>query len=74
MLRGLGDTKAPLLGMIGGYWLVGLPVSLYLGFYTPLRAAGLWWGFVASLGLVAVFLFVRMRILFRRELRRVLVE
>ena len=74
VLRGLGDTKAPLLGMIGGYWLVGLPVSLYLGFYTPLRAAGLWWGFVASLGLVAVFLFVRMRILFRRELRRVLVE
>ena len=41
VLRGLGDTRAPLLGMIAGYWLIGLPVSLLLGFHTSLRAAGL---------------------------------
>lgn len=74
VLRGLGDTRAPLIGMILGYWLIGLPVSIVLGFHTPLRAAGLWWGFVASLGLVAVFLFLRMRWQFRRGVRRLLVD
>lgn len=74
VLRGLGDTRAPLIGMIAGYWLIGLPVSLALGFHTPLRAAGLWWGFVASLSIVAIYLALRIRVLFRRELSRVVIE
>jgi MATE family multidrug resistance protein len=74
VLRGLGDTRAPLIGMITGYWLVGLPVSLFLGFHTSLRAAGLWWGFVASLGIVAFFLAWRIRVLFRRDIGRISVE
>ena len=74
VLRGLGDTRAPLIGMIAGYWLIGLPVSLVLGFHTSLRAAGLWWGFVASLSIVALFLAWRIRVLFRREIGRVQVE
>ncbi|HEY7235185.1 MAG TPA: MATE family efflux transporter [Gemmatimonadaceae bacterium] len=74
VLRGLGDTRAPLIGMIAGYWLLGLPVSLVLGFHTPLRAAGLWWGFVASLSVVALFLAVRIRVLFRREIRRIAID
>ena len=74
VLRGLGDTRAPLIGMIAGYWLIGLPVSLLLGFHTPLRAAGLWWGFVASLSIVALYLGLRIRVLFRRELARVAIE
>lgn len=74
VLRGLGDTRAPLIGMIAGYWVIGLPVSLLLGFHTPLRAAGLWWGFVASLSVVALFLALRIRVLFRRELRRIAIE
>ena len=74
VLRGLGDTRAPLIGMIAGYWLIGLPVSLVLGFHSSLRAAGLWWGFVASLSIVAVFLAWRIRVLFRREIARVRVE
>lgn len=74
VLRGIGDTRAPLIAMLTGYWLVGVPVSIVLGFQRSLGAAGLWWGFVASLGLVAVFLFLRMRVLFGRELRRVEAE
>lgn len=74
VLRGLGDTRAPLLGMIFGYWFIGLPVSILLGFRTPLRAAGLWWGFVASLSLVALFLFLRTRWKFRRGVRRIQVD
>jgi len=74
VLRGLGDTRAPLIGMIAGYWLIGLPVSLFLGFRTSLRAAGLWWGFVASLSIVAIFLALRIRVLFRRDIQRVVIE
>ena len=62
VLRGAGDTTAPLLVMLGAYWLVGVPVSAYLGFRHALRAAGLWWGFVFSLAAVALFLFLRIRV------------
>jgi MATE family multidrug resistance protein len=71
VLRGAGDTTAPLVTMLAAYWLVGVPVSAYLGFRTDLRAAGLWWGFVVSLAAVAIFLFLRIRVVFGREVRRV---
>jgi MATE family multidrug resistance protein len=74
VLRGLGDTRAPLIGMIAGYWLIGLPVSLALGFHSSLRAAGLWWGFVASLSIVAIYLALRIRVLFGRDIARVTIE
>jgi MATE family multidrug resistance protein len=71
VLRGIGDTRAPLVVNLFGFWLLGVPTSVYLGFYTGARAAGLWWGFVAGLGAVAVFLLVRIRVRIRRELARV---
>jgi len=71
VLRGAGDTTAPLLVMLAAYWLLGVPVSAYLGFRTTMGAAGLWWGFVCSLAAVAIFLGVRIRILFGRRLERV---
>ena len=71
VLRGLGDTRVPLVSMLGGYWLLGLPVSAWLGFGTGMREVGLWSGFVVSLGVVALFLLLRIRVLLRRDLRRV---
>ena len=68
------DTTAPLVVMLASYWLVGVPVSAYLGFRTTLGASGLWWGFVVSLAAVAVFLFLRIRVVFRGAVKRVLVE
>jgi MATE family multidrug resistance protein len=70
VLRGAGDTRAPLLVMLASYWLVGVPVSAYLGFATSLRARGLWWGFVVSLAAVALFLFLRIRRVFARGVQR----
>ena len=74
VLRGAGDTTAPLVVMLGAYWLLGVPVSAYLGFHTPMRAAGLWWGFVASLAAVAIFLALRIRVVFGRGTARVVIE
>ena len=70
VLRGAGDTTAPLVVMLAAYWIVGVPVSAYLGFRTSLGPAGLWWGFVVSLAAVAIFLYLRIRILFRGSVRR----
>jgi MATE family multidrug resistance protein len=74
VLRGLGDTRVPLIAMLSGYWLIGVPVSVGLGFYSGMGSEGLWWGFVAGLATVAVFLLLRVRVLFRRGVSRVLVD
>jgi MATE family multidrug resistance protein len=71
VLRGLGDTRVPLISMLAGYWLLGLPISVWLGFHTRMREVGLWSGFVVSLGVVALFLLLRIRVLMSREMRRV---
>ena len=60
--------------MLVGYWIIGVPVSVWLGFRTPLGPVGLWWGFVAGLGSVALFLLWRVRVLFRGPIARLEVD
>jgi len=74
VLRGLGDTRAPFLINLAGFWLAGFPVSIALGFHTQLGAVGLWWGFVAGLGAVAALLLLRMRNRLRGAIERTHVE
>lgn len=74
VLRGLGDTRVPLIAMIAGYWLIGVPISVALGFYSGMGSRGLWWGFVAGLASVAAFLLWRVRVLFRRGVSCVRVD
>jgi len=74
ILRGLGDTRAPMVVALVGFWLIGTPVSVLLGFATPLGAQGLWWGILAGLGAVAAILLVRVRLQMRRNLSRVVID
>ena len=74
VLRGAGDTRASLIANMLGFWLVGMPVSLWLGFKAGMGVTGLWWGFVAGLAAVAAFLVVRVRVLLLRPVRRLDVE
>jgi len=74
ILRGLGDTRAPFVIAVLGFWLLGFPVSLWLGFGTSLAAAGLWWGLVVGLVAVAVLLLLRTRARLARRVGRVSVE
>lgn len=74
ILRGLGHTQAPMLVNLLGYWVLGLPVSAYLGFVRGLGPAGLWWGLVLGLGVVASFLLMRVRIGLARQQTRVQID
>jgi MATE family multidrug resistance protein len=74
VLRGTGDTRVPMIIAIAGFWIVGMPISVYFGLFTNARAAGLWWGFVAGLAAVAAALLVRIRARFAGELRRIMVD
>ena len=74
VLRGAGDTRAPLFVNIVGFWCLGLPTSLVLAFKLGYGPQGLWWGFVVGLGAVALFLISRVAWKFRGEIVRVVVE
>jgi MATE family multidrug resistance protein len=55
-LRGLKDTAIPMLITVVGYWIIGFPVAIWFGFFTPLRGTGVWIGLVAGLTVVAALL------------------
>jgi MATE family multidrug resistance protein len=74
ILRGLGDTRAPMVINVLGFWLIGLPVSLGLGFGLGLGPQGLWWGLVFGLAAVAVMLLLRVASRLSHPLARVIVD
>jgi len=61
-LRGLGDTRSPLLANVVGFWVLGLPLGCWLAFGLDGGPAGLWWGLVAGLFVVAAGLLFVLRI------------
>lgn len=61
VLRGLQDTRIPMLIAIGGYWIAGYGTAIYLGFWTPLAGVGIWIGLAVGLVVVAALLLLRWR-------------
>ncbi|MFN2099566.1 MATE family efflux transporter [Altererythrobacter sp. MF3-039] len=59
VLRGLQDTRAPMLIAIFSYWIPGLATMVWLGFYTPLEGLGLWIGLLVGLFFAAGLLLWR---------------
>lgn len=58
-LRGLSDTKIPMVIAILGYWAVGLPIAYVLGFVVGWRGVGIWMGLASGLAVVAAILVTR---------------
>lgn len=52
-LRGLGDTRTPMVVNVVGFWLVGGPIGCWLAFGLGQGPLGLWWGLCAGLCAVA---------------------
>ena len=65
-LRGLQDVKIPMYITFVAYWIVGFPISYYLGIHTSLKAVGVWIGLLAGLTFAAVFLFLRFHYLTKK--------
>lgn len=59
MLRGLYDTRAPMLLALFGYWVLGVPIGAFLAFGLGLEGVGIWIGFVTGLSVVAALLTLR---------------
>ena len=58
-LRGLKDTRAPMVIGFISYWLFGLSTSWVLGFELEKGPQGLWWGLVTGLVVASSLLTVR---------------
>ncbi|UFZ02275.1 MATE family efflux transporter [Bradyrhizobium ontarionense] len=58
-LRGIKDTRVPLLLAVLGYWLIGFPASYALAFYTALGAIGIWIGLSIGTTIYAALLVLR---------------
>ena len=67
-LRGLQDVKVPMYITFVAYWVVGFPISFFLGKYTDLEAVGVWIGLLAGLSTAALFLYLRFHKLTKQQL------
>ncbi len=68
-LRGLQDVKVPMYITFVAYWVIGFPISYYLGKHTNLGATGIWIGLLAGLTAAALFLYIRFARLTRKLVR-----
>ena len=59
MLRGLHDTRIPMLMAGFGYWIVGMPIAVYLGLFTSFAGVGVWMGLAGGLAVVATLMMWR---------------
>jgi MATE family multidrug resistance protein len=53
VLRGLKDTRVPMLVTVLAYWGVGLPLGAWFGLHLNGRAPGLWIGLILGLAVAA---------------------
>ena len=67
-LRGLQDVVYPFFITFIAYWLIGLPVSLYMS--KTHGAMGIWYGLLTGLTVAAFFLFIRFKYLSRKLIHK----
>jgi MATE family multidrug resistance protein len=58
VLRGLQETKLPMILSLISYWIIGLPLGCYFAYNKNLEAKGLWIGLALGLLSMCIFLLV----------------
>lgn len=58
-LRGMKDTKWPMIYMTIAYWIFGFPIGYYLAEYQGLKVEGFWIGIIVGLSIAAALLLLR---------------
>jgi multidrug resistance protein, MATE family len=56
VLRGMGDTRTPMLWNLAAHWVIGLPLGYALCFSAGYGVVGLWWGLSTGLIICGVAL------------------
>jgi len=59
LLRGVQDTRVPMVMATVSYWLIGVPASYVLGFTLGLGGAGIWLGLAVGLACAAILMLSR---------------
>ena len=54
ILRGMGDVRVPLIFHLVAYWMVGMPLALFLAFTMDMGVPGIWLGLSSALAIVSV--------------------
>ena len=62
-LRGLNDTRVPMIFAAVSFWVIGFATSYTLAFPAGLEAIGIWMGFTVGLGVYALLLVWRFNLL-----------
>ena len=59
LLRGVKDTRAPMIIAAVSYWGIGAPCAYVFGFWLGWNGPGVWFGLVMGLSVAAVLLMLR---------------
>ena len=65
-LRGLQDVKIPTIITFFSYWVIGFPVSYFLGKEEAYGSFGIWLGLLAGLTSAAILLYIRFNYLTKK--------
>ncbi|TFG73943.1 MAG: MATE family efflux transporter [Flavobacteriales bacterium] len=65
-LRGLQDVRIPTWITFVAYWLIGFPISYFLGLHTDLKSVGIWIGLLTGLSASAIMLYIRFNYLTKK--------
>src|SRR5690606_14887978 len=65
-LRGLQDAKMPTIITFVSYWLIGFPISWFLGSEDVYGSIGIWVGLCVGLSIAAILLYIRFNYLTKK--------
>ncbi len=68
-LRGLQDVKIPTIITFIAYWVIGFPISYFLGKEEVYGSFGIWLGLLAGLTSAAIMLYIRFNYLTKKLIR-----
>jgi MATE family multidrug resistance protein len=69
-LRGMADVKLPMFFAFFAYLIVGIPTSYILTFKMNLGPQGIWFGYLAGLGLAGILFYFRYRYIFKKKAKK----
>jgi len=68
-LRGLQDVKIPTIITFISYWIIGFPISYFLGKEEAYGSFGIWLGLLAGLSSAAILLYIRFNYLTKKLIK-----